>query len=307
MREIVIPLATGLAIFLFGMQVLRLGLARLTGNRLQKWLYQFTQTPFIGFLTGLVATVVLQSSSAVTVIIIGFINTKVMRFSQTIGLLLGTNVGTCVTTELLAVSIEKHALFLLLTGVACLVLPWANLRFIGLAVAGLGCIFLGMQAMASVAGSFERIGFFDFVSTSNSTLAGVLIGTLFSAVIQSSSATIALMMGLYHAHAVTLPFALAVVLGSNVGTCVTAWIAAVGGDREGKQIALAHLLINAVGLLAFYPLTPYIADWLGGTTLTRYAQVAHFQTGFNAISALLLLPFSHALARFVGRLLPTSS
>lgn len=306
MREFVIPLATGLAIFLFGMQVMRIGLEKLAGERLQKWLYQFTQTPFISFLTGLLATLFLQSSSAVTVLAIGFVNTGVMRFPQCIGLILGTNVGTCITTELLVFPIEKYTLILLIAGVVSWLLPWDKPRFTGLAFAGLGCIFLGMQTMESIAGSFHRIGIIDMLSAYDSIEWGIVSGTLLTAVIQSSSAAVALMMGLYNAHAIPLTFGLAAVLGSNVGTCLTAWIASIGGSRSGKQIAMAHLLINVAGLIAFYPLVPFLSEWITTLELSRYAQIAHFQTGFNLVSALVLLPFCGAIARFVYFLLPES-
>src|SRR5690554_2882022 len=116
MREFVIPLATGLAIFLFGMQVLRIGLHALTGERMRYWLHQFTQTPFISFMTGLISTAVLQSSSAVTVLAIGLVNSGALHFSRCIGLILGTNLGTCITTELLAFSVEDYTVTLLLAG-----------------------------------------------------------------------------------------------------------------------------------------------------------------------------------------------
>ena len=206
MREIVIPLATGLAIFLFGMQVLRIGLGKLTGKRLQSWLYPFTQTPIISFMTGLLSTVILQSSSAVTVLAIGFVNAGVIRFSQCIGLILGTNVGTTITTELLLFPVENYAVLFLLAGAASWLVPWHSFRFTGLAVGGLGCIFLGMQTMESIAGSFQRFGMIDLLSAYDSIEWGVVSGILLTAVIQSSSAAVALMMGLYNANAIPLTF-----------------------------------------------------------------------------------------------------
>lgn len=307
MREFVIPLATGLAIFLFGMQVLRIGLERLAGERLERWLYRFTQTPFISFLTGLLATMFLQSSSAVTVLAIGFVNAKIMRFSRCIGLILGTNVGTCFTTELLVFPIEKYAVLFLLTGTVCWLFPWRHLRFTGLSVGGLGCIFLAMQTMASLASSINHMEAIHILSAYDSTGWGLISGTLLTAIIQSSSAAVALMMGLYNAQAIPLSFGLAAVLGANVGTCVTAWVASIGGSRTGKQVAMAHLLINVVGLIAFYPFVQVLSEWIAASGLSHYAQIAHFQTGFNLASALVLLPFCAAISRVVQFLLPVST
>lgn len=306
MREFVIPLATGLTIFLFGMQVLRIGLESLAGKRLERWLYQFTQTPFISFLFGLISTVFLQSSSAVTVIAIGFVNARMMRFSRCVGLILGANVGTCITTEILVFPIEKYAVTILLVGTFCWLLPWRKLRFFGLAVAGLGCVFLAMQTMESIANSINEINMLQMLSIYNSVEWGLLVGTIFTAIIQSSSAAVALMMGLYNAQAISLAFGLAAVLGANVGTCITAWLASIGGSRAGKQVALAHLLINVTGLLAFYPFVFVISEWLVDSGLSPLAQIAHFQTGFNMLSALVLLPFCTAIARMVQFLLPAA-
>lgn len=306
MREFVIPLATGLAIFLFGMQVLRIGLEKLAGKRLERWLHQFTQTPVISFLTGLIATGFLQSSSAVTVLAISFVNARIMRFSRCIGLILGTNVGTSVTTELLVFPIEQYAVGLMLLGTTCWLSPWRNIRFSGLSAAGMGCIFLGMQTMASLANAFDPQTMTSLFTAYDGMEWGVIAGTLLAAIIQSSSATIALMMGLYQAQAISLTFGLAAVLGANVGTCVTAWVASINGERTGKQIAMAHLFINVIGLIAFYPFLTMLGEWISTSGFSHYAQIAHFQTGFNLVSSLALLPFSRIIAQIVQWMLPVS-
>lgn len=304
MREFVIPLGTGLAIFFFGLQVMRIGLAQLSGRRLEQWLSQFTKTPLISFVTGLLSTMLLQSSSAVTVLAIGFVNAKVMRFPQCVGLLLGTNVGTTVTTELLVFPIDAYAVYFVIAGAILWLIPRFKLPFIGLALGGLGCIFLAMDTMESIATPLEESGLIERLSTFHTAEWGMVTGTLLTAVIQSSSAAIALTMGLYHAAAISLPFALAAVLGSNIGTCLTAWIASLGGNREGKQIALTHLLVNVFGVAAFYPLLPSLSEWIAQSGFSPYEQIAHFQTGFNLISSLLLLPFCDRIASIINRLLP---
>lgn len=304
MREFAVPLVTGFAMFLFGMQVLRLGLAQFVGKRLETQLYQFTKTPLVSFLTGLLVTVIFQSSSVVTVLAIGLVNTRALRFSRCIGLILGTNAGSVITTEILIFPIEKFVTLFLLIGTVSWLLPWRPVRFAGLACGGLGCIFLGMLTMAGMVGMFHDHGFLGLLSAYDSLLWGVISGTVIAAVIQTSSATVALMMGLYDAHAISLLFGLGAVLGSNVGTCITAWAASIGGGRTGKQVAMAHLLVNAAGLAAFYPFMTSLSDWIAAMSLSPYAQIAHFQTGFNVVCSLAFLPFSSHIARIVGWLLP---
>ena len=235
---------------------------------------------------------------------IGFVNARMIRFSRCIGLILGTNVGTCITTEILVFPIEKYALLILFLGTVCWLLPWRHVRFSGLAVGGLGCVLLAMQTMESITVSLNELQVFHMLSAYTSVAWGLIVGTILTAIIQSSSAAVALMMGLYNAQAITLAFGLAAVIGANVGTCITAWVASIGGSRAGKQVAMAHLLINIAGLLAFYPFVMPISDWLASSSLSHYAQIAHFQTAFNLISALVLLPFCAVIARIVQWSLP---
>ncbi|PTX64855.1 phosphate:Na+ symporter [Melghirimyces profundicolus] len=306
MKEIVIPFATGLAIFLFGMQLIRVGLQELAADRMQRWLLRFTRTPLRGFWTGMVATFFLQSSSAVTVLTIGFVNAGLLTFTQTIGIILGSNIGTTVTTEILALKVEDFALPLILTGAALYMVPWRKGAALGLAIGGFGCIFLGMEAMQWIAGPLKSRGWIAALLDSgyNPVWSGLLSGTLLTALIQSSSAAVAITMGFFATGMIPLPFAVAVVLGSNVGTCITGFLASIGAGRTAKQVALAHLMLNLGGLLLFAPWVGTIAGmahWLSPHPAT---QIAHIQTLYNVICSLFVLPFSGLFARGITRLLP---
>ncbi|MFC4076744.1 Na/Pi cotransporter family protein [Salinithrix halophila] len=306
MKEIVIPFATGLSIFLFGMQLLRHGLETLAADRLKSLLLRFTRTPFRGFTTGMLATAFLQSSSAVTVVTIGFVNAGLMSFTQTVGIILGTNIGTTITTELLALKVEDFAVPLILAGGACFLSPWKHLSNIGMALGGFGCIFLGMETMQWIAGPLQSRGWITWMLDNNQhhVLVGVLTGMLITALIQSSSAVIAMAMGFFATGIIPLPFAVAVVLGSNAGTCITGFLAAIGANRAAKQVALAHLVLNLGGIILFAPLVPMIVHWAPALSENPATQVAHIQTLYNVVCSLLVLPCSHLFADGINRLLP---
>lgn len=306
LKEVLIPFATGLAVFLFGMQLIRIGLKSLAGDRLEPLLLRFTRTPTRGMFTGLLITSFLQSSSAVTVLSIGLVDAGILAFPQTIGIILGTNIGTTITTEILALNIEDFAVPMLLAGGLMHLLPWKGLKGTGLAVAGFGCIFLGMEAMQWLSIPLKERGWITWILEpgGDPVWTGIAAGALLTAVIQSSSATVAMTMGFYASGLLSLPVAIGIVLGSNVGTCVTGLIAAIGTGRAAKQVAVAHLILNIAGVLLFAPITLWIADVARLLESDLAAQVAHVQTLFNIACSLLALPFVRPFAQLVTTLVP---
>lgn len=306
MRELLIPFATGLTIFLFGLQLIRFGLETVAGRHLKSVLLRFTKTPIRSFATGIISTGFLQSSSAVTVLTIGFVNAGLLEFPQTVGLILGTNIGTCVTTEILALKIEDFALPMILSGAVIWLLPWRRFTWVGVVIGGFGCIFLGMEVMQWLAVPLKEQGWMTWLlSRGDAVQTGLTAGALLTAVIQSSNATIAMTMGFFATGLISLPFAVAVVLGSNVGTCVTGLLAIIGTNRAAKQVAMAHLLLNVGGVLLFAPFIPLFADWVSSLSTHPTTQVAHAQTLFNLICSLIVLPFTSAYARFITKLIPS--
>ncbi|PTM59489.1 Na/Pi cotransporter family protein [Desmospora activa] len=309
MKEIVIPLATGLAIFLFGMQLMRLGLELAAQDRLRSILLRFTKTPTRGMVTGMIATALLQSSSAVTVLTIGFVNAGMISFTHTIGIILGTNIGTTITTEILALKVEDFAVPLLLIGAVCYMIPWKGTQTTGLVLGGFGCIFLGMEAMQWIVEPLKSRGWLGAVMdvTGDNLWVGVLAGIVVTAIVQSGNAVIAMTMGFFATGLISLPFAIAIVLGSNAGTCVTGLLAAIGSNRGAKRVALAHLVLNVGGILLFAPLIGWIAPLAPLLSSHPAAQIAHIQTLYNLICSLLVLPFAGWFATFIDRLLPEQS
>ncbi|MBA4493145.1 Na/Pi cotransporter family protein [Paenactinomyces guangxiensis] len=309
MKDIIIPFATGLTIFMFGLQLMRNGLERLAQDRLREGLVKFTRTPVRGFFTGIVSTAFLQSSSAVTVLTISFVNAGILTFAQSIGIILGTNIGTTVTTQILALNVEDFAIPLIIAGAVLRILPFNNMAQLGLVIGGFGCIFLGMETMQWITVPLKERGWISWLleNGGNPIWTGIAVGTLLAAMIHSSSACIAITMGFYASGVVSLPFAIAVVFGSNIGTCVTALLAVINTNTAAKQVALSHLVLNIAGVGIFAPLIPYISEYAPVLSTDAAAQIAHIQTLFNIICSVIVLPFSEAFARGIIFLIPNKA
>ncbi len=309
MRDLFIPFATGITIFLFGLQVMRFGLEKLAGHRLQDWLIRFTETPSRSFLTGIVSTALLQSSSAVTVLTISFVDLGILTFAQSIGIILGTNIGTTVTTEILALNIEDFSLPIIIVGILLYFLPWDRISSLSFVCIGFGCIFFGMETMQWLAHPLQERGIIDWLMGNGSypIFSGLITGTLLTALIQSSSATIAIAMGFYSSNVISLPFAIAVVFGSNIGTCVTGLLATFRTNTAAKQVAAAHFLLNVAGVVCFTPLIPMIVSIAPMLSDQSAQQLAHIQTLFNVICSVLVLPFATQFAKSIMWLFPNQS
>lgn len=304
-REIMMPLAVGLALFLFGMQIMRIGLTNLAGDRIKDAVIKFTKTPVHGMLIGTIATALVQSSSAITVLTIGLVNARLITFPQTIGIILGANIGTSFTTELIALKISDYAVPMLVLGTIGFLTRHHLSRCIGLFFAGFGCIFMGMETMQVIVFPLKSAGFFDQLLLSTSgPLMGIAAGTVITAIIQSSSATTAMVMSLMDGATMPLHVGIAIVLGANIGTCITAYIASIGGIPAAKQVAWVHILLNVLGALLFIPVIPWLAQASVYLTQIPAIQIAHAQTIFNIASSLLALPFVGILAKLATWIAP---
>jgi phosphate:Na+ symporter len=306
---IILPFFIGLTIFLYGLGWMRTGLEALARERLHHILLRFTRTPMRSFATGIATTACLQSSTAVTVLTIGFVNAGILSFAHSIGIILGSNIGTTVTTQLLTLKIEDFAVPLMIIGLILRVFQHDTLRLIGKVLIGFGAIFWGIHLMQTINDPLREMGWVEwFIQHSgNPIVSGLLVGMLLTALIHSSSACIAIAMGFYATGVITLPFAIAVVFGSNVGTCVTAMIASVGANIASKQVALAHLLLNVAGAAIFTPLIPFISEISPYLSSDPATQVAHIQTLFNIICSIAVMPFCREFASFISRLVPDES
>ncbi|HEU4963150.1 MAG TPA: Na/Pi symporter [Bacilli bacterium] len=299
-------LALGLSGFLFAMYVMRMGMERAASDRLPEIIKRFVKTPTRGLLTGTVLTALIHSSAGVSIISIGLVSAGIMTFADSLGVILGTNIGTTVTTQML--SYDMSALILPSLGVGALLSIFlkGKYKYIGLAVLGFGGIFLALELIEKALSPLSQTDWFrDILAfSSHNPLLGVLAGTVLTALITSSTATTMLTIVLASQGLIDLPGAIAIILGNNIGTCITSVIAAVGTNLNAKRVALSHVILNVLGVLAFLPLIGVLADvcrWLADDLAV---QVATSHLLFNVISSLAVWPFTRWYAKLICWMMP---
>lgn len=312
-RAIVFQITGGLAIFLLGMQLMSSSLQNVAGNRMKTILKALTTNRFMGVAAGALVTALVQSSSATTVITVGFVNSALMNLQQAVGVVIGANIGTTITGQLIAFKVTKFAFPMIAVGFAFATFSKNGKRQMwGRALMGLGLLFLGMTTMSSVMkplrGSAPVREFFTTFST-NPILA-IIAGTLVTVLVQSSSATVGLTMTLAGSGLIGLQGAVFLVLGDNIGTTITAQLAAIGSNRTAKQAALAHTLFNVIGAIYFALLAidrnGFFLKFVRNTSGDTMRQVANAHTMFNIINCIVFLPLVPLLTRLCRFLLPAS-
>ena len=325
----------GLGLFLLGMKFMSEGMQKVAGDRLRKILHFLTQNRFVGVMLGFLVTAVIQSSSATTVMVVGFVNAELLNVSQAIGVILGANIGTTVTGWIVTLKVVSYALPMIGTGVMVRFIgPTDIWKYTGEVIFGFGMLFLGMSIMSTgFAPLRDHPGFVEmFMHVSGETylsvLFGVLVGTMTTLVVQSSSATTGITIALAMQGMLTFQGAVALVLGINIGTTITAILASIGTNHNAKRAALAHTLFNILGvlltLMVFYPFCQFVnwllpgdADMMVRTAteagnldaaigtkpfIGRHIALAH--TMFNVVYVILFLPFTELLATLVKRIIP---
>ena len=305
----VLGLLGGLALFLYGMQMMSAGLEAAAGNRMKRILERLTSNRILGVLVGAGITAVIQSSSATTVMVVGFVNSGMMTLRQAVWIIMGANIGTTVTGLLIALDVGAMAPLLAFVGVAFVVfLKKPILHHWGQIIAGLGALFLGMGMMSDAMMPLrESQVFIDLMTKMSNPLLGILVGMVFTAIIQSSSASVGILQTLAASGLIGLHSAAFILFGQNIGTCITAVLAAIGTSRSAKRTTIIHLLFNVIGTVIFTtlciltPLTGLIESLLPATPA---GQIAALHTTFNIVTTLLLLPFGTHLAKIAERILP---
>lgn len=306
---LVLGLLGGLALFLYGMQMMSNGLEDAAGNRMKKILERLTSNRLLGVAVGAGITAVIQSSSATTVMVVGFVNSGMMTLRQAVWIIMGANIGTTITGQLIALDVGMMAPLFAFIGVAMVVfLKAPKAHHIGKILAGLGILFIGMNMMGDAMHPLrENEAFVALMTQFSHPLLGILAGAVFTAVIQSSSASIGILQALAAAGVIGLPSAVYVLFGQNIGTCITAVLASIGANRAAKRTTLIHLLFNVIGTTVFVlacQMLP-VTDWVASITPANVsAQIANMHTIFNITTTLLLLPIGGYLARLAERLLP---
>lgn len=318
LMQIGLGLLGGLAIFLYGMNLMSGSLQDAAGDRMRSILAAVTKNPVIGVLAGAVATAVLQSSSATTVMTIGFVSAGLMKLRQAIPIIMGANIGTTITAQIIAFKLSDYVLAIVFVGFVIMSLAkQQNIKLGGRAVFGFGLLFLGIDTMGGVMKPLATNPVFtDMIAeVVGVPLLGVLVGTLMTVVVQSSSATIAVLQnfaaqpGVDGASIIGLHGAIPILLGDNLGTCITALMAAIGQSRDAKRVALAHCIFNLSGCLLFVwligPFAGVITAITPGPELEVIArQIANAHTLFNVSMTLIWLPLVSLMVRMVMALLP---
>lgn len=307
--KIVTGLLGGLALFLIGMQMMSTGLEAAAGNRMKRILEKLTSNRFLGVIVGAAITAVIQSSSATTVMVVGFVNSRLMTLNQAVWVIMGANIGTTITGQLIALDVGEIAPLIAFAGVALIVfIKRDSIHHYGQILAGLGMLFIGMDMMSSAMMPLrESESFVHMMTQFSNPLLGILVGTGFTAVIQSSSASVGILQALAISGVIGLPNAVYVLFGQNIGTCITALLASIGTSRNAKRTTIVHLMFNVIGttlftlICYFTPLTSFVESW---TPDNVAAQIANMHTLFNVVTTLLLLPFGNQLAKLVVKLLP---
>ncbi len=305
----ILSLLGGLALFLYGMQMMSNGLEDAAGNKMKRILERLTSNRFLGVLVGAGITAVIQSSSATTVMVVGFVNSAMMTLKQAVWIIMGANIGTTVTGLLIALDIGLIAPLIAFFGVAMIVfLKNEKLHHIGKIAAGLGVLFIGMDMMsAAMMPLRESQMFIDLMTKFNNPLLGILAGAAFTAVIQSSSASVGILQALAVAGLVDFKAAVFVLFGQNIGTCITAVLASIGTNRAAKRTTIIHLSFNLIGTAIFTTaclLLP-VTDWVASIAPDNMSmQIANMHTIFNITTTVLLLPVGTYLAHFAEKALP---
>ena len=307
--DVFLGLIAGLSLFLYGMQMMSSGLEAAAGDRLKSILEKITSNPILGIFMGALITAVIQSSSATTVMVVGFINAGMMNIYQAVWIIMGANIGTTITGQLIALDVGMLAPILAFVGVATITFS-KNSKVLNYAkiMAGLGILFIGMDIMSSSMYPLRESALFvDLVTNFSNPLVGIAVGAIFTAVIQSSSASVGILQALASTGVVGLDSVVYVLFGQNIGTCITSILASIGTNREAKQATVIHFIFNIVGTTLFTILcmvTPLVGFVEGMTPGNPEAQIANMHTLFNVVTTIILVPFGRQLAKLSEKVLP---
>ena len=303
----------GLGLFLIGMKNMGEGLELAAGNKLRNLLQKITSNKFIAMLVGTLVTAVIQSSSATDAMVVGFANAGLMELGQAIGVLFGAKIGTTVTSLLMAIDIKAFVpIFIFLGAIVITFSHKNNHKYYGQIAAGFGMLFLGLSLMSeNLKWMGESSAFVSVADNLSFPLLGILVGFVFTAIIQSSSASVGILMALAMAGVITdLNQAVFVIYGFNVGACSAAFISSLGANRTAKQIALSNFLISSIGavimtlITIFLPFTTWINMLLPAETLGLPAQISATHIFFNIAITVILLPFSNLILKLTTLILP---
>ncbi|MSS63626.1 Na/Pi cotransporter family protein [Velocimicrobium porci] len=307
--NMILMLLGGLALFLYGMQMMSNNLEAVAGDRMKSILERLTANRFLGVIVGAGITAVIQSSSATTVMVVGFVNSGLMTLNQAVWIIMGANIGTTITGQLIALDIGTIAPLIAFIGVAMILfVKNKKVQYVGGIVAGLGVLFIGMGMMSDAMIPLrDSKQFIELMTQFSNPFLGILAGAGFTAIIQSSSASVGILQALAMSGLISINSAVFVLFGQNIGTCITAVLASIGTSRNAKRTTIIHLMFNLIGTVIFVCicLTVPFAEWIALRTPDNLAaQIANVHTIFNIATTLILIPFGDWLAKVATIILP---
>lgn len=321
----ILQLCGGLAFFLFGMHVMSGSLEKLAGGNLQKILKEVTSNPIKSLFFGAIVTIAIQSSSALTVMLVGLVNSGIMELAQTVGVIMGSNIGTTLTAWILSLSgIESDNLFIsmlkpenfspviALIGVIMIMGSKKEKRKdVGIIMAGFAVLMYGMQLMSgAVSPLVDMPEFTGLLTTFNNPFLGVLVGAVFTGVIQSSAASVGVLQALAMTGAISYSMAIPIIMGQNIGTCVTALLSSIGVNKNAKRVSIIHISFNLFGTaigLVVYCIARYVVDLALFNDSITPVMIAVFHSIFNVATTIILLPFSNSLVKIAKKLVTTDN
>lgn len=328
MKDIIFGVAGGLALFIFGMDLMGVGLKKAAGEKLRVILETITRNPISGIIVGMFVTTIIQSSSATTVMVVGFVNARLMTLRQAIGVILGATIGTTITAQLIAFNIGEYAYLIAALGfVVFFFVKYKNWQYVGEVFFGLGILFIGLNTMSDMLKPLATHPVFAdwIVNLGKHPVMGVLVGTLMTIIVQSSSATIGVLQTIASQPVkvndliqplIPLTSAIPILLGDNIGTTITALLACIGANKAAKRAAIVHTLIKIFGCLLCLLLMPLFLkfvlfipphiDLAQGITTVHFIkrQIANAHTSFNIFNTIIWLPLIGFLTMFVTKLIP---
>ncbi len=301
-------LLSGLGLLLYGIKILGEGLELAAGKKLKSLFEKTTSNRFSAVFIGFIITTLIQSSSATTVMVVGFVNTGVMNLTQAIGVIMGANIGTTTTSVLVSLDIGKYAPVAIGIGAFWSMFAKKNShRHLGLAVTGFGMLFLGMNLMKNAMEPLAQSQLFkNWILEAENPLLAVLIGAVTTAIIQSSAASIGILQALASQGLIPLNFAVYIIYGQNIGTCVTALLSTIGTKKNSKRTAVMHILFNIFGaifFIAFSRLVPF-TDWIEQISDNKMMQLSLVHIIFNVVSTVIMFPFANLLVKLANIIIP---
>jgi phosphate:Na+ symporter len=307
--DLAIGIFGGLGLFLYGMQLMGNGLEKAAGKRLERIIEILTSNKIMGVFVGIFVTSVIQSSSATTVMVVGFVNAGVMKLTQAVGVIMGANIGTTVTGQIVALGLEHYAPIAIGLGVTLMMtVKKDNLRHTAQILLGLGILFLGMEILKDALKPLREIQAFNdaMINLSHNPILGVLVGFVLTFVVQSSSASIGMLIAIASQGALPLTAAIPILYGDNIGTCTTALISSIGTNKNARRAAIIHLIFNLVGTVLFLTLLTapikHFVELLTPGDIGK--QIANTHTLFNVMNVLIQLPFSFLLVKIALLVIP---